>query len=129
MVKNEGETWPQGTVNVYRDMYLIGQDQIEWTPMGREAKVTVGYAPDIEVKKRATSKTLDRYDYSHAVTLSLKNYKDEPATVEVIDNYPQHAIDFEAGLDYEEKPGNLLYWTITLAPGEQRNVTYSYWTD
>ena len=131
LTNEENETWPYGTASVYRDGMLIGEDTISWTPKGREAKVTVGYAPDIEVKKRVTAKEIAGRsgDYDYRATLKMRNYKNEKTTLTVIDTLPSNAKDFESNIKYEEKPGNLLYWNVTLNPGQEMDLTYTYWTN
>ncbi|MFH0862684.1 MAG: DUF4139 domain-containing protein [Candidatus Altiarchaeota archaeon] len=134
-VKNDGRTWPYGVVSVFENGMLTGQDTISWTPKGSEAKVTVGYAPDIEVKRRETVKAFYSYghgsdqDYRHTATLKLKNYKTEPAKVLVMDQFPQNAQNFTSSERYDEKPGNLMYWTVELSPGQQKEITYNYITE
>ncbi len=131
---NPDKTWPYGIVSVFEGMMLTGQDGISWTPKGREAKVTVGSAPDIEVKRRQTSKVFYRdgnynEDYNHTVTLSLKNYKIDPVEVLVIDTYPQRAHNLTANIAFEEKPGNMMHWKVKLEPGQTQKLIYGYWTD
>lgn len=126
-LRNDGETWSHGTVSVYKAGLLTGSDSIEWTPKGRKAKVTIGLAPDIEVKKSHTSKRISgTYDYDHTLTLWLKNYKSEFVNVEVMDEFPRSAEELEASINYVEKPGNLMVWNVTLNPGEEMNITYTY---
>ena len=134
-IKNEGDkTWPMGRVKVYENGILTGEDSIEWTPKGREAKITIGLAPDIEVSKKTTTKKIlpgSYYDYQHDSTLKLKNYKSESVEVLIIDKYPSNAKPntFEASDEYTEKPGNLMYWNVTLSPGQEKVITYTYITD
>jgi len=132
-MKNNGKTWPQGMVNVYQDYMLIGQDGIEWTPNGREAKVTIGVASDIVAKKKATvieTSPDNRYDddYKYTITILLTNYKDKQATVKVFDNFISDALELTSNPDFEEKPGNQMAWEITLGPGEEKQIVYTYET-
>ena len=132
-VKNNGKTWPAGTVHVFQDYMLIGQDGIEWTPKGREAKVTIGVASDIVAKKKVTVKEIspeDRHhdDYEYKITILLTNYKDEEVTVKVFDNFASNALDLTSNPDFEEKPGNKMSWEITLKPGEEKEIVYNYET-
>jgi len=134
-ISNKGRTWPYGVVSVYQDMMLTGQDTISWTPKGGEAKVTVGYAPDIEAKRRETVKAYYKYqssydqDYNHTVTLKLRNYKTEAVDVLVMDEYPRDAHNFTATARYDERPGNIIEWNVGLRPGESREIAYSYFTE
>ena len=132
-IKNNGKTWPQGIVNVYQDYMLIGQDGIEWTPKGREAKVTIGVASDIVAKKKATvieTSPDNRYDddYKYTITILLTNYKDKQVTVKVFDNFVSDALELKSNPDFEEKPGNQMAWEITLGPGEEKQIVYTYET-
>jgi len=132
-IKNNGKTWPAGMVSVYQDYMLIGQDGIEWTPKGREAKVTIGVASDIVAKKKATVKETspdDRYndDYDYKITILLTNYKDEEVTVTVFDTFVSQALDLSSNPDFEEKPGNKMEWKIKLGAGEEKEIVYTYET-
>jgi len=132
-LKNNGKTWPQGMVSVYQDYILIGQDGIEWTPNGREAKVTTGVASDIVAKKKATVKETspdDRYkdDYKYTITIELVNYKDKQVTVKVFDRFVSNALELKSDPNFEEKPGNEMVWEITLGPGEEKEIVYTYET-
>ena len=132
-MKNNGKTWPEGIVNVYQDYMLIGQDGIQWTPKGREAKVTIGVASDIVVKKKATVKEIspdDRYndDYKYTITIDLVNYKDKQVTVKVFDTFPSNALELGSNPGFEEKPGNQMAWEISLGPGEEKEIVYTYET-
>jgi len=132
-IKNNGKTWPEGMVSVYQDYMLIGQDGIEWTPKGREAKVTIGTASDIVVKKKATVKETspdDRHhdDYEYKITLLLTNYKDKQVTVKVFDTFVSDALNLKSNPDFEEKPGNKMTWEITIDAGEEKEVVYTYET-
>ncbi len=129
MIRNTGKTWSHGTVFVYKDDILIGSDSIEWTPQGREAKVTVGMAPDIEVKKSHTKKRVSGvYRYDHNVTLWLKNYKTEEVEVKIMDTFSEYAQGLEASIPYTEKPGNLMEWNIDINPGDEKTLTYIFHT-
>ncbi len=134
-LSNGGRTWPYGVVSVYQDMMLTGQDTISWTPKGGEAKVTVGYAPDIEAKRRETVKAYYKrqssydQDYNHMVSLKLRNYKPEAVQVLVMDAYPRDAHNFTATAGYLERPGNIIEWNVTLSPGQSREISYNYFTE
>ena len=131
LINDENTTWPYGTVSVYRDLMFVGEDTMSWTPNGREAKVTVGYAPDIEVKKRVTVKEdpENRWRSHHTATLKMTNYKNEQITLTVIESFNRDAENFKSNMIYTEKPGNLLFWNVTLGPGEKKDLTYEFKVD
>ncbi len=130
IVKNPGRTWPYGSVKVYENGMLMGEDTISWTPEGRKARITIGNAPDIEVSKKTTSIDIGSYRQKHITTLKLKNYKPKEVLVNLIDTYPPY-IDqgsFESSEEFVKKPGNLMELNVTLSAGEQKEITYSYTT-
>ncbi len=132
VVKNPGKTWSYGTVKVYENGILMGEDPISWTPKDREAKITIGNAPDIEVSKKTTSVDVGSYSYKskHTTTLKLKNYKTAGVTVKLIDSYPSYIDEnsFESSADFLKQPGNLLEQNVTLSGGEEKAITYTYTT-
>jgi hypothetical protein len=132
-IKNNGKTWPAGMVSVYEDYMLTGQDGIEWTPKGQEAKVSIGVASDIDVKKKATVKKINpenRYDddYDYTITIELHSFKDEQVTIKIFDNFVSDALNLKSNPSFEERPGNQMSWEITLNPGESKDVVYTYET-
>ena len=132
-VKNNGKTWPAGMVTVYQDYMVIGQDGIQWTPKGREAKITIGVASDIEVKKKVTVKKIEtenKYDddYDYTVTITIHNYKDEQVSVKVFDKFVNDALNLASNPDFEEKPGNLMEWKVSLSSDEDKKIVYTYET-
>jgi len=132
-IKNNGKTWPAGMVTVYQDYMVIGQDGIQWTPKGREAKITIGVASDIEVKKKITVKKINpenRHDddYDYTITILIHNYKDKKVSVKVFDKFVNEALDLTSNPDYEEKPGNQMVWTVSLNSGEDKKIVYTYET-
>ena len=133
VVENPGKTWVSGNVKVYENGMLMGEDSITWTPKGREAKITIGNAPDIEVSKKTT--TVDtKVGYStkrkHTTTLKLKNYKPDSVEVNIIDSYPSYLDEgsFEASEVFIMKPGNIMELNVTLSAGAEKEITYIYIT-
>ncbi len=133
IIKNTGRAWPEGRVRVFENGILMGEDRIEWTPSGEKARVTVGNALDIDVSKRVSrSKTgLGEYIRGHnTVTLELKNNKDTPVTVRIVDRYPSYIQKdtFSSDFPFVQKPGNVIEGNVTLGAGEKRDITYTYST-
>jgi hypothetical protein len=132
LVENPGKTWTYGSVKVYENGILMGEDTISWTPKGRKARITIGNAPDIEVSKRTTSVDVSGYGYKtkHTATLKLKNYKSEVVKVRLIDTYPTYIDEgsFESSHEFVEKPGNMLERNVTLSAGGEEKIVYTYTT-
>jgi hypothetical protein len=131
-IMNEGQTLPMGIVTVYLNGMLIGEDSIQWTPKGKEAKITVGTASDIEAKRKETVKRINfnynNYDYDHKIVITLKNYKSEKVTVKVLEAFTPEALNMSANIPYTEKPGNLMEWNIDLNAGQAKDLIYTFMT-
>ena len=117
----------EGIVRSYENGLFIGSDLIELTPIGSEGSVTVGNIQDVRVQRSVTRTGISGWhDTLYEITLSLANYSGETLTIDVVDRYPVDVIDFNFSLDAERQEGNLLRWVITLEPGEEVEINYSY---
>lgn len=129
-VRNESEIpFAPGIVRNYQYGLFVGSDPMELTPIGSEGSVTVGSLQNMRVNRTETVRALDGpsdRDDLHQIVLTLENFGDQAAEIEVIDRYPASALDFEFGLDAQEEGGNILRWVVTVAEGETTEIRYSY---
>ena len=86
-----GMPLPKGTVRVYKadsdgSLQFIGEDRIDHTPKDESVKIKMGDAFDIVGERKQTDwrKIADNV-YEVAFEISLRNHKDEPVTVTVIE--------------------------------------------
>lgn len=130
-VRNESDLpFAEGIVRSYQDGFFLGSDFMELTPIGSEGSVTIGSLKDVRVRRDETRQGISGIgtDTQHTVTLTLSNFGSDTITVEAVDIYPQDAVRFRFDVEPEYQPGNLLRWEITLEPGEERVLTYTYET-
>ncbi len=86
-----GMPLPAGTVRVYQadskgGIQFVGEDQIEHTPKDETLKIYVGNAFDIVCeRKQLDYKKLANNLYEMEYQITLRNHKDVPATVEVLE--------------------------------------------
>jgi hypothetical protein len=130
-VRNQTEMpFSEGIVRSYEDDLFIGSDFIELTPIGGEGSVTVGDLQDVRVNRGVTrTAILGARDTQVDVTLSLTNFSAETLTIEIVDRYPQDAVNFEFSQEPERQAGNLFRWEVTIEPGVELEITYGYQED
>ena len=86
-----GMPLPAGTVRVYQadskgGIQFVGEDQIEHTPKDETLKIYVGNAFDIVCeRKQLDYKKLANNLYEMEYQITLRNHKDVPVTVEVLE--------------------------------------------
>jgi len=88
---NLGMPLPKGTLRVYKadtdgSLQFIGEDRIDHTPKDEMFKIKMGDAFDVIAERKQTDwrKIADNL-YEAAFEISLRNHKDEPVTVSVIE--------------------------------------------
>ena len=88
---NLGMPLPMGTLRVYKadsdgSLQFIGEDRIDHTPKDELLKIKMGDALDVIAERKQTDwrKIADNL-YEAAFEISLRNHKDEPVTVSVIE--------------------------------------------
>ena len=88
-----GMPLPAGRVRVFkRDSegipQLVGEDNIDHTPKDEMVRLLLGYAFDIKGEKKQTSYTDRHRGYQASYEVSLRNHKDEAATIVVPEHFP-----------------------------------------
>jgi hypothetical protein len=86
-----GMPLPKGIVRVYKadksgGRQFVGEDAIDHTPRDEKVRVRIGDAFDLVGERRQTEyKVLGRCTSESAWKVELRNHKDEPAEIEVIE--------------------------------------------
>jgi hypothetical protein len=128
-VMNDSEIpFADGQVHSYQDNIFLGADGLELTPISSEGSVTVGMLQNVRVNRTENRTKLNTIFYAEEVnvTLEMSNYSDSEITLDVVDYYPTEARDYTFSQDPETQGDNLYRWTVTLAAGETKTITYKY---
>jgi hypothetical protein len=86
-----GMPLPKGIVRVYKadsdgSLQFIGEDRIDHTPKDETIKIKMGDALDVVGERKQTDwRKIADHIYEVAFEISLRNHKDEPVTVRVIE--------------------------------------------
>jgi hypothetical protein len=62
------------------------------------------------------------------VELTLENFGAQPVTLDVVDYQNPAAEALKFSTEPQRETGNLLRWTVTLAPGEKQTIRYEFQT-
>src|ERR687897_3398405 len=88
---NLGMPLPRGIVRVYKadndgSLQFVGEDRIDHTPKDETIKIKMGNAFDIVGERKQTEwRKISDNLYEVAFEISLRNHKDEPVTISVIE--------------------------------------------
>jgi uncharacterized protein DUF4139 len=131
-VRNQSDVpLSEGIVRSYQDGLFVGSDMVEFTPIGSEGSITVGHVQDLRVNRADSTTYQDRpstdADMLHEVTLTLSSFSQAPINLDVVDSYPDRSTDFTFSQEPQREAGNLLRWTLTVAPGDTLTITYQYY--
>lgn len=128
-----GVPMPAGTFRVYGGTEVVsdtflGADQIRHTASGEEVTLTLGTAFDITAKRRQTdfkTQGLPKNTYESSYEITIRNAKDRPETVKVIENLPGDWDILSASYPQKKIASNLAEWTIAIPPKQDRTLTYT----
>lgn len=134
-----------GPVLVLEDGKAIGQETVKYTPAGGTAEIRLARGIGLQVEKteaevkRNGPVRVGKTDYIPVVikgTLTITNHKTEKATVKITKTARGKVTDQSDGgkikqtqiLNGEPNPLNDLEWTVEIAPGATKTITYTFET-
>jgi hypothetical protein len=121
---------PKGIVRVYKTdsdggLQFIGEDRIDHTPKDETFKIKMGDAFDIVGERKQTDwrKIADRL-YEVAFEISLRNHKDEPVTVSVIEPMLRDWEILNSSHAYEKIEAHTVQFDIPVAKDGETKLNY-----
>jgi hypothetical protein len=125
-----GQPLPKGVVRVYKrdkagSPQFIGEDRIDHTPKDEEVRLRLGNAFDLAAERRQTefNRIADNV-YESAYEVKLRNHKDVPVTVRVIEplggdwTMLQNSHPFKKASAFEAE------FQVPVGPGQETVLTY-----
>jgi hypothetical protein len=128
-----GQPMPKGIIRVFKkdrsgSPQLIGEDNIDHTPRNEEIKLELGNAFDIVAERRQT-------DFRHlsnrpgavfesAHEIRIRNQKDTPVTVRVVEPMGGEWTMLETSLPNEKTAAFESQWQVPVAAGGEAVLTY-----
>jgi len=127
---NLGMPLPKGTLRVYKadadgSLQFIGEDRIDHTPKDESVKIKMGDAFDIVGERKQTDwRKIGHRLYEVAFEISLRNHKDEPATVSVIEPMLSDWTVLHSSHAYEKIAAHTVQFDIPVAKDGETKLTY-----
>jgi hypothetical protein len=126
-----GMALPKGIVRVYKEdkggaQEFVGEDRIDHTAKDEPLRLTVGNAFDVvgEYRQTDTRRVSDKeMETSHEV--KIRNRKDETVKVKIIEPAYGDWRVTTSSQSYEKKSATSLEFTVDVAPGQEKVVTYT----
>ncbi len=126
---------PAGRVRVYKrddadgNMEFVGEDVIQHTPKDEEILIKMGSAFDIVGERKQTDFQVshDQKTLTESFEITLRNRKEQPATVIVKENLFRWATweITNSSTKWEKQDHRTIHFSVDLKPGEEKRVTYT----
>jgi len=129
-----GADLPAGRIRVYQEdtdgaALLIGENQIDHTPMGEDVRIYLGNAFDLVGERTQTNFQLIGVNVlEETYEIKLRNRKDDE-TVEI--RVPENLFRWSnweilnASTDYVKLDSSTIEFRVDVAPGEEKIITYT----
>ncbi len=136
--------WTTAPAQTVKNEQLLGQDVIEYTSPSTRTTLKITRAMAVQAEQNEYESQRERsavrlygYEYDRITIegrLRVANRKTEPVEMEIRKTLsgevqgatPQAQVDKLARGLARMNPLNVVTWNITLAPGEQKEITYTY---
>jgi len=128
---NLGMPLPKGTIKVYKqepdtNQHFIGEDQIDHTPKDEKIKLLMGNAFDIVGEhKRMNFKRINSNEVEETFEISLRNHKDMPVTIDVIEHLFSDWKITDSSAKYTKKDASTAEFLVDVPKDGETKVTYT----
>jgi hypothetical protein len=125
-----GMPLPKGTLRVYKadsdgSLQFIGEDRIDHTPKDEIIKIKMGDAFDIVGERKQTDwRKIAEHLYEVAFEISLRNHKDEPVTVSVIEPMLRDWEILNSSHSYKKLDAHTAQFDISVAKDGETKLQY-----
>ena len=132
---NLGMPLPAGIIRAYKkdsegSLQFIGEDRIDHTPKNEKFKIRMGESFDIAASRKQTDYRIlsrnsgQRFDTEQEWEINLRNHKEKPAEVEVIEPIPGDWQIISSSHNFEKTEANTVKFTVKLKKEETQTVKY-----
>ncbi len=127
---NMGMPLPKGIVRVYKEdssgsLQFIGEDNIDHTPKDETIRIKMGDAFDVVGERKQTDyKIISHNVYETEWEVQIRNHKEEPVTVEIIEPIPADWKILTSTHEYEKVEAHTLKFTVTVPADGKDTVKY-----
>lgn len=130
-----GVPLPKGVVRVYKkdragNAQFVGEDRIDHTPKNEQVRLKLGDAFDVTADKKQTGferiAGTNRYNYifDAGFEIVLKNAKDEPVSVRVMEPIPGDWQMLSESAPHKKEASNTAVWNVSVPAGGKTVLNY-----
>jgi hypothetical protein len=130
-----GQTLPAGVMRVYKkdssgSLQFVGEDRIDHTPENEKIRLKLGDAFDVTADKKQTDfkklSGFSRYNYAFesAFEIVLKNGKDEPVNVRVVEPVPGDWRISEESAPHTKESSGTAVWLLEVPAKSNTTLRY-----
>ncbi len=134
-----GEIKVYGSVNKGGNLRYIGTDNTRYIPVDQKVELNLGKAQKVKVKPKVmdyrkknivfdNDGDVDGFDEIKDYRITLNNYSDQPAKLEVTRHLPSKHWELENNKtpgEYEKVDQSTVKYTVRLKPHEETQITYT----
>lgn len=129
---NLGIGLPSGKCRVYKadsdqSLEFIGEDAIGYTPRDENVSLYIGDAFDIVGERKQTDfKKITDHVYEEAFEIRVRNHKEEPITVRILEKLYRHAgwKLIQKNHDFEQLDSRTIVFPVQVKKDGETTVTY-----
>lgn len=128
---NLGIPLPKGRVRVYKqeasaNQHFIGEDEIDHTPKDEKVRLYLGDAFDIVGEHTRTNfRRISSNEVEESFEISLRNHKDAPVTVTVVQHLFSDWRILQSSHKYEKKDASTVEFLVDVPKDGEVKVTYT----
>lgn len=125
-----GMPLPKGTVRVYKtdsdgSLQFVGEDRIDHTPKDETVKIKMGEAFDVVAERKQTDwRKVGDSTYEVAFVVSIRNHKDSPVTVSVIEPIPGDWTILRNSHDYKKIEAHTVQFDVPVEKDQEAKLQY-----
>jgi hypothetical protein len=125
-----GMPLPKGTVRVYKadgdgGLQFVGEDRIDHTPKDETVKIKMGDAFDVVAERKQTEwRKLGGDLYEVAFEIGIRNHKDSPVTVNVIEPIPGDWEILQTSHEYKKVEAHTVQFDIPVKKDGEAKLQY-----
>jgi len=126
---------PKGIVRIYKkdsegNAQFIGEDTIDHTARKERVRLLLGESFDVTATKKQTDfKRIapygDRYEYDSSYSIEMRNAKDTPVTLKVVELIPGDWQITGENFQHVKTSSTTATWTITVPANGKTTLTYT----
>ncbi len=132
---NLGMPLPAGIIRAYKkddqgSLQFIGEDRIGHTPKDEKIKIKMGEAFDVVGERKQmdyrilSRNSFQRFDAEQQWQINLRNHKEKPVVVEVVEPIPGEWKIIDSSIKYEKTGAGTVKFTVRLDKDESKTIDY-----